>query len=412
MTWVKRNLYFLIACAVAVGLMGWAGWNLWVEWGHNEDILTKLDEQYGKLTNLNNQKPQPGTPGGKVDNIKTAQDQRKQLQGLLAQGTNFFQRILPIPNPESGRVTERDFSATLSRVIDQMQRDATNASVIIPPNYAFSFAAERSKVSFATNGLAPLSVELGEVKAICEVLFQAKINMLENLRREPDSPDDQAGLQTDYLGLEDKSITNDLAILTPYEITFLSFSSELASVLGGFAASPYGFVVKTVNVDPASSGALDLTPMDPGSAPPVRYAPPPTFVPPTPSQSADPYSSGRYGTPSVPDRYGSGPAPGGVPYRGLKGGSPTPPPAYNPAAAAAPAAVAGSRGPQIVLDEKLLKITITLDIVKLLSNEPKAAPAASKGRGPVAGAAPGAAAPGAAEVKPLAEGPATTPRPQ
>ena len=75
-------------------------------------------------------------------------------------------------------------------------------------------------------------MQLGEVKGICEVLFEAKVNSLDNLRRERVSADDSKGPQTDYLG--EKSVTNELAVLTPYEVTFRCFSSELAAVLAGF----------------------------------------------------------------------------------------------------------------------------------------------------------------------------------
>jgi len=283
-----------------------------------------------------------------------------------------------------------------------MQHDATNASVIISPNYAFSFAAERNKVTFATNGLAPLSVQLGEVKAICDILFEAKINLLDNLRREPVSPDDASGLQTDYL--EEKSITNDLAVLTPYEITFRSFSSEIASVLAGFASSPHAFVVKTISIDQSSSGAL--SDIAAGEAPPmVQFQAPP----PPPRASAppkDPYAD-RYGTAPAGDRYGPSPGTaGGIQYRGLQPGSSessrygTPPAQPSPAATAAAASTAHT-GPQIVLDEKLLKITITLDLVKLLSNQPKPAATPPKGAAPPGGAS----SPG---VPPVASGPATT----
>ena len=77
-------------------------------------------------------------------------------------------------------------------------------------------------------------MQLAEVKAICTVLFQAKINSLDNIRRERVSEDDLKGPQTDYL--PEKSVTNELAVLSPYEVTFRCFSSELAAVLAGFAS--------------------------------------------------------------------------------------------------------------------------------------------------------------------------------
>ncbi len=45
--------------------------------------------------------------------------------------------------------------------------------------YSFSFAAQRERLAYAAGSLEPLSVQLGEVKAICEVLFQAKVNSLD-----------------------------------------------------------------------------------------------------------------------------------------------------------------------------------------------------------------------------------------
>ena len=101
--------------------------------------------------------------------------------------------------------------------------------------------------------LEPLSVQLGEVKAICDVLFQAKINSLDNIRRERVSDDDLKGPQTDYLS--EKSVTNELAVLSPYEVSFRCFSSELAAVLAGFASSPCGLMVKTINVESAPAAA-------------------------------------------------------------------------------------------------------------------------------------------------------------
>jgi hypothetical protein len=98
------------------------------------------------------------------------------------------------------------------------------------------------KINFDPRGLEPLSTQLGEVKAICDVLFQARINALDALRRERVSADDTSGPATDYLG--ENSTTNGLAIMTPYEMTFRCFSPELAAVLAGFASSPNGLIVK------------------------------------------------------------------------------------------------------------------------------------------------------------------------
>jgi hypothetical protein len=219
-------------------------------------------------------------------------------------------------------------------------------------NYSFSFAAQRESLAYAPGSLEPLSVQLGEVKAICDVLFQAKINSLDSLRRERVSEDDTKGPQNDYL--PDKSVTNDLAVLSPYEVSFRGFSSELASVLAGFASSPCALLVKSINVEPAPAVAVSVEQ-------PVTqvYTPAPTPVavpvaPPPSAPSAEASFAARYGL-------GGGRGGGGLPPARQT----FLPPAYTP-----PAASAANRGGlPLALDEKRLRITIAVYAVKLIPSK-------------------------------------------
>ncbi|MGD0261376.1 MAG: hypothetical protein ABSD29_16300 [Verrucomicrobiota bacterium] len=345
MDWIKRNLYFLIGSLVALALMGLAGGYLYSKWQLNNDILGKLDAQYAKLKRLNAQNPHPGS--GKVDNIKAAKEQQQELRDYVQKARQYFQRCPPIPVPESGtsKLTSQEFSSALSLTLDQMQHEAVKASVAVPKdsssqNYSFSFAAQRERLAYATGSLEPLSVQLGEVKSICTVLFEAKINALDSLRRERVSEDDLKGPQTDYL--PDKSVTNDLAVLSPYELTFRCFSPELAAVLAGFASSPYGLVVKTINVVLAPAVAASEQAAAPVPPPAPRYVAP---LPP-PRGAADAFA----------DRYGRGP---GAPR-------PAPQPTYTQPLAPAPAPASRS-GPPLALDEKQLQVTLMLNVVKLVS---------------------------------------------
>ena len=336
MSWIKRNLYFVIGSGVAVLLMGLAGYYLYSKWDLNNTYVTSLENEYGELDNLNKQSPHPGS--GKVDNIQSAKDQRKQLAEFIRKSRSFFQRIPAIP--DSPRLTDREFSPALSRTIAQLQREATNASVSLQPKYAFSFQAQLSQFNFSSGSLVPLSVQLGEVKAICDVLFQAKINWLDSIRREMVSTNDAAGAQTDYI--VQPSVTNELAVLSPYEVSFRCFSSELASVLAGFANSPYGILVQSINVDQAQAVATESPGMP--MAPQQIYVQP-VQAPPPPPRSADDAYNARYGR------------------RGPTAPVNTPPPAV---AVAAPATRTGL---QTVLDEKLLKVTLNLQVVKLLPSK-------------------------------------------
>jgi len=149
------------------------------------------------------------------------------------------------------------------------------------------------------------------------VLYKAKINTLYNLRRTRVSEDDLKGPQSDYL--ETTATTNDLAVLAPYEVTFYGFSGELAAVLAGFANEPHGFIVTTLNVEP---GTPSSAPMD--------------------------AATGGLATPEsamMAARYGG----------------------YGAAAPAVPAPVNTGRGGALVmLDERQLKVTMGVTLVKLL----------------------------------------------
>ncbi|HEV2390898.1 MAG TPA: Amuc_1100 family pilus-like protein [Verrucomicrobiae bacterium] len=379
MSWIKRNLYFFIGSILAVGLMGLAGWYLYSKWDENNKIVQSLNDDYEKLRRLNTQKPHPGND--KINNIQTAKDQQKELMDIISKARGYFQRIPPTPN--EANINDHDFTVALSLAINELQKDATNASVILPPDYNFSFQAEKSKVSFVAGGLSPLAVQLGEIKTICGVLFAAKVNSLDNIRRERVSSDDSSGPQSDYL--YDKSATNDMAVLSPYELTFKCFSAELAHVLAGFASSSNALIVKTINVERAPAQAESEQPGGPVAQYIQRYAAPAYDAMSEQQRIAQRYGisasgpANRYGGggPSLADRYGGGGGAslGGIPYRPLQA-TEAPPPVYQPPPVYAPTGAApqagapgGKGGLPTVLDEKELKVTLALDVMKLLPSK-------------------------------------------
>jgi hypothetical protein len=362
MDWIKRNLYFLIGSLLALALMGLAGYYLYSKWQRNNEILGQLDEQYARLKRLYEQNPHPGSE--QIDNIKAARQQERELQAYIQKARQFFQSCPPIPVAEDGNLTSQQFSSALSRTIDRMQRDAEKSSVTLPPRdskgntYSFSFAAQRESLAYAPGSLEPLSVQLGEVKSICAVLFQAKVNSLDSLRRERVSDDDLRGPQTDYLA--ETSVTNELAVMSPYEVTFRCFSSELAAVLAGFASAPCGLLVKTINVEsapaaaPAPEPAYLAQPAVTAAPVPRPYVPRPAPAPMAAERPMDDFAA----------RYGLGAA------RGAPAAPAAAPPAryrYYYPRQATPAARAGSRGGlPLALDEQQLKVTLLLYAVKLV----------------------------------------------
>lgn len=316
MGWIKRNLFFVVGGAVALGLLGFGGFYIYRDWTRNSEATEKLNEMYGTLKNLQMQKPAPGNE--KINNTAIAKQQQQQMQAWIDSSKKYFQ---PVPAVPSGAVTSEAFASALRRTIDLLQREADANSVTLPPKYDFSFSAQRPLVKFAAGSLEPLATELGEVKAIAETLFATRINMLDGIQRIRVSDDDLTGPQGDYIG--EQSVTNDLAVLTPYVVTFRCFTPELAGVISAFATSTNAFLIKAINVQPAAGasapGAVGGMPGAPGMP-------------------------GGY--PGMPGRYGE-----------MEMQPPAAPMAQPPAARG---------GLQTVLKEQLLRVTLEVEIVKLL----------------------------------------------
>src|ERR1017187_3342626 len=220
--------------------------NLAFLFARDSDVVHLVVALRGLLTG---QKPSPGNHKG--DNIAVAREQERQIRDWIRQAADYFQPIAPIPNTGNNAVSSEAFAGALRRTIDQLQHEADAASVTLPPQYNFSFKAQRDLVRFQPGSLASLAAQFGEVKTISEILFAARVNSLDGIQRVRVSDDDANGPQADYF--DGHSVTNNLAVLTPYQITLRSFSPEVGEVLAGFALSPHGFIVKSINVQPAGS---------------------------------------------------------------------------------------------------------------------------------------------------------------
>ena len=318
MGWIKRNLFFVVGGVVALSLLGTGGFYIYKGWSRNAEASDKLNEIYGTLKSLQQQKPAPGNE--KVDNRKIAQEQEQQLNAWISSAESYFQ---PVPAIPDGDVTSKTYATALGSTIYQLQQEAKSDNVTLPPQYFFSFDAQNNKLTISPASLGPLSVQLGEVKAIAETIFSARVNDLDGIQRERVSEEDLAGPQGDYI--DEPAVTNSLAVITPYVVTFRCFTPELARVVAAFASSSNAFVVKAIKVQPATAttaAAGDATVgMMPGAYPPGMMPG---------------HHGGQFGYP-----LGQVPAPAVQP-------------------------VVGKGGLQTVLKEQLLRISMEVDLVKLL----------------------------------------------
>ena len=238
-----------------------------------------------------------------------------------------FIPFAPIP---TGTLTSETFGTALETTIDELTREAKDNSVKLPPPppYCFSFQVQHGLMNISS-GLAPLAQQLGEVKAITEVLLLAQVNNLDGIQRIRVSDDDVTkGAGADYI--DRVAVTNGLAIVTPYVVTFRGFSPELARVVAGFSTSTNPFIVKSISVQQVDSAEAEANP-DLGNG-----------MPPAQNYGGGAARYGRYG--GAASRY-----------------------QMRPPANEAPGEVPGAGGGlQTAIKERLLRVTMEVDVVKLV----------------------------------------------
>lgn len=254
MDWIKKNLTLVISGVAALALLGFAGYFLYLKIQHSAEVTTKLEAQDTELQGLLRMKPHPGNR--KVDNIAAARQQEEKLEVFAARAK---QQFVPVPYPTN--LSGGDFKLLLDTTVDYLQRLARQSSTKLPDNYAFTFAAQKPLAFVEANTVVPLTRALMEIKEVCDIIFDAKVLELERIRRISLATQDTPGIgmmggTSDYWTR--KAVTNDLAVVIPYEFTFRCFSSELQSVLEGLARNPHSLLLKNLIVDTGDTNTVDI----------------------------------------------------------------------------------------------------------------------------------------------------------
>lgn len=378
MSWLKRNLFVVIGSVITLALLGVAGYFLYTQYDSESAVSVELNDTIDKFRKLMQRKP-----SATEDNIKAAQEEQKRLDALLADTRKHFMSVSTLTNIDSAA-----FKALLETTINDLNEVAQAQGVQLPQkNFSYSFQSQRVNMVFDAPDLLPWTYQLLEVKALCESVFQGRVHKLVSVRRVAMSKKSDTGAA---ILASRKAGTNTVvgAVITPYEISFNGFTSELGAVLDALLKSPHCFVVKNINVTKASESVASGEEGTPGdesgvapspSDPYSRYGLPPGTAPGAPAPSSQELMRRRYGLR------------GGGPYRG------------GPAAGAAPEqpvlapVIAGGgvrRGPETVLSERLLRFTVTVDAVRL-QDLTAVKPAASRAAAPAPAAEPTAETPAA-----------------
>jgi len=335
MLWIKRNLFLAIGGLAALLVMGGGGFVLYSGMQKNKEVQAELEEKLAERDRIYRMNPFPSR-----ENIEAAEKELVRLEEAVGATKKFF---TPVPFQN---VSNLAFKTLLDNSIAQLQQQAAQANVTLPEkDYAFSFKAEKEALSLPAVSFPTLPMQLAEVELICRILFDAKINRLESLRR-PRVTGTEDISKTDHHDLAPMTNAATKIITTPYELSFCAFSQNLAEILENFYKSPHGLVAKVVLVSegcgPTDSGERRTVPSRFSGVPegaPRRVMPPPTFA-----GEAEAFPEGR-----VPPR-----SPGmrrGLPTRGMR------PPRGAPGGGA-------PEGLETVLDEQLLKVTLLVYVMK------------------------------------------------
>lgn len=275
MRWFKQNMVLAVGGLITLVLMLYGGYYLFQNIGKNKEVEGELDQYQEKLKGLYQEKIFPSPT-----NITAA---RKEVANVRSALTNAQRTFGPVP---AENVTGLKFKTLLDTTLYELQKGAESAGVTLPDKgYAFSFSNEKIAMQFPPSSFPALPEQLAEVKAICDILYSAKINKLTSVKRvkvgdatpQPGVPG-AAGAGADYL---DAKIQLDPAlnmIFNPYQVEFESFTPELAMVLENFGRSKYALLVKAVMVEselPIVTPPNQTQPGVPGRPPPPRYRPAP-----------------------------------------------------------------------------------------------------------------------------------------
>src|SRR5882672_10867127 len=111
-----------------------------------------------------------------MDNAKRELDR---INAFIVQAKRQF----PATPPPAVPLNNESFKDLLEKTIDALAKQAASANIGLPTNYFFSFEAWRIPANFPPESLHPLSERLQEVQLISSILFKARINRLESLKR-------------------------------------------------------------------------------------------------------------------------------------------------------------------------------------------------------------------------------------
>jgi hypothetical protein len=241
MLWIKRNLFLAFGGLLAAALLAGGIYYALGAVNRSTSLNEELNQNISILQRLYNQDPFPATT-----NVDAAKRETDRVKVAIGKMQKFFLA------PPVERVTGLAFRSYRDNLLAELRNSARLARTTIPgQSYAFSFEEQRTRVDFDPRTFPAIPEQMADVRAICNVLYEAHVDPLVNIRRARVSGDDEkSSSQSDYhsVRLATNAVTS--AVVSAYEVCFQCLSADLATVIQKIAVSPYGMVVKAVQIEP------------------------------------------------------------------------------------------------------------------------------------------------------------------
>ena len=183
------------------------------------------------------------------ENFKVIDDNTQTVRDFIAKAKGA---IVAEPLP---RLTAGAFGIHLAQTLNELKIAAADARVTYPTNnFDFSFYELRGETQLPPYFVPPLVEQLHDIKTISTVLIQSRVAFIEQIERVSVFPKETKGAPTYLVDLG--RYTNSVAVVVPYRFTVRCLSGALSKALVGLGSTPGFCVVKTVEVDPWNPNAV------------------------------------------------------------------------------------------------------------------------------------------------------------
>ena len=193
MSWIKRNLAFVISLTVAAALLIGGAVYLFSAQSEAETATGELEAKKNEYDTLVKREPYPN-----AKNIDLAKAEQVRFNTLKSQALATFSQY-----PAAGVLDDASFKALLTRTISDLEHSAERKGVKLPAGadsasgsaskYNFTFNSQRRELRLPPSTLQPLVLALTDIRQFTEILFASKIHSLLQIKRSAIGTNELAG---------------------------------------------------------------------------------------------------------------------------------------------------------------------------------------------------------------------------